>query len=193
MKKAGVADLGHLVYRKISEKLAGPRTWQATRYYVGQVPQTGNRRLYADQRSFLARLVPTDARISVHLGRIEQRKGKSEAAADLLNFLSTLSTRIDTAIFQQLVALGKRHEFAPTLVEKGVDVMLAIDLVVMAERNEFDTAYLLSADGDYTHAVESVRAHGKRMFAVSADHGAQLARAVDSFIHVDSLWFSDCF
>ena len=34
--------------------------------------------------------------------------------------------------------------------------MLATDMVAMACRKEYDAAYLLSADGDYTHAVEFV-------------------------------------
>ena len=71
--------------------------------------------------------------------------------------------------------------------------MLAVDLVVMAERNEFETAYILSADGDYTHAVSAVRAHDKKVFAVSASHGAQLAGAVNSFIRVDAAWLGDCY
>lgn len=171
----------------------GPRTWQATRYYVGQVPQTGNLRIYADQRSFLARLAASDPRISVHLGRIEKRRGRNAAAAELLHYLSSLATRIDPEVYQQLVALGRRHESAPVLVEKGVDVMLAVDLVVMAERDEFDTACLLTADGDYTHAAESVKHHDKRVFAVSASHGAQVAREVHSSIHVDLAWFADCY
>ena len=193
LKQAGVADLRRLDYAKISQKLAGPRTWHGTRYYIGQVPQTGNLRLYADQRSFLAHLEATDPRISVHLGRIEERRGRNEAAAELLQYLSGLATRIDTAVFQQLVALGRRHQSAPVLVEKGVDVMLAVDLVVMAQRDELDTAYLLTADGDYTHAAETARSFGKKVFAASAATGAQLGRAVDAFIRLDSAWFTDCY
>ncbi len=79
------------------------------------------------------------------------------------------------------------------MVEKAVDVMLAVDLVVLAERDTFDTAYLLSADGDYTHAVRFARELGKKVFAVSASHGAQLAAVTNAFIRVDTTWLSDCF
>jgi uncharacterized LabA/DUF88 family protein len=71
--------------------------------------------------------------------------------------------------------------------------MIAVDMVVMAERDELDTAYLLSADGDFTPAVHAVRAHGKKVFAVSAGRGAQLAATVDSFIPVSAGWFADCY
>ena len=64
LSELGVADLGRLNYAKISEKLVAPRTWIGTRYYIGQVQQKRNPRLYADQRRFLAHLKATDARIS---------------------------------------------------------------------------------------------------------------------------------
>jgi uncharacterized LabA/DUF88 family protein len=79
------------------------------------------------------------------------------------------------------------------MVEKAVDVMLAVDMVVMAERDQYDAAYLLSADGDFTPAVAAVRAHGKKVYGVSPAHGAQLAAAVDTFINLKREWFNDCY
>ncbi len=81
---------------------------------------------------------------------------------------------------------------ATTFVEKAVDVFLAVDMVVMAERDEYDTAYLLSADGDFTPAVNAVRAHGKKVLAASAASGAKLAASVDTFIRLKPEWFIDC-
>ena len=90
------------------------------------------------------------------------------------------------------LAQGQQKTFA--FVEKAVDVMLAVDLVVMAERNGFDDAYLLSADGDFTPAVEHVRSRGKNVYAVAASSGARLAAAVNSFIRIPaSSWFADCY
>ena len=48
----------------------------------------------------------------------------------------------------------------------------------MAERDEYDTAYVLSADGDYTHAVKFALGRGKKVFAVSARDAYELATAV---------------
>ena len=53
------------------------------------------------------------------------------------------------------------------MVEKAVDVMLAVDLVAMAIRNEYEAAYVLSADGDYTPAVEIARSLGKKVYAAA--------------------------
>lgn len=79
------------------------------------------------------------------------------------------------------------------MVEKAVDVMLAVDFVLMAQRNEYDAAYLLTADGDFTPAVDAAKELGKKIYAASPSHGAKLASHVDSFIKLDSLWFDDCF
>ncbi len=70
--------------------------------------------------------------------------------------------------------------------------MLAVDLVVMAERNEFDAAYLLSADGDFTPAVQAVRANDKNVYVASPVAGARLASVANAYICLPPDWFDDC-
>lgn len=193
LKNLGLEDLGRLDYGKISRKLLGPRDWIATRYYIGRVPQVGNSSLYSAQRRFLASLRATDARISTHLGRLEARPVDDPAASELLHYLATLRVRIDPGVYQDLIQIGTRHRKATALVEKAVDVMLAVDMVVMAERGEFDAAYLLSADGDFTPAVRAVRDRGLKAYAVSPGAGAQLAGVVNSYIRLERAWFDDCY
>jgi uncharacterized LabA/DUF88 family protein len=193
LKNAKVVDLGRLDYVKIAQKLCGPRTWQESRYYIGQVSQVGNPKLYADQRSFLDRFRRADKRNTVHLGRLEPRQAKSEAATELLHYLHNLKTKIDPQVFKDLVNIGQRHQTTQVMVEKAVDVMLAVDLVAMAQQNQFETAYILSADGDYTHAVTIAKKCNKRVFAVSAGYGHQLASVVDRFIRIDSNWLAQCY
>ena len=78
--------------------------------------------------------------------------------------------------------IARRHCEATVFVEKAVDVFLAVDFVTLAINDAYDAAYLLSADGDYTPAVEAVRNLKKKVYAASPMSGAQLARAVSSFI-----------
>lgn len=193
IKNLGVKNPGRLDYARISTKLLGPRQWIATRYYVGRVPQTGNKTLYADQRRFLASLVATDQRISSHLGRLERRPVEDPAANELRRYLANLQTRIDRVVYHDLIRIAQTHQNTTALVEKAVDVMLAVDMVVMSERNEFDAAYLLSADGDFTPAVEAVRAHGRKVYAASPAVGAHLGKVVNSFIRLSRDWFDDCY
>ena len=131
-----------------SLKLVGPRQWVGTRYYIGRVPQSGDVTLYTSQRRFLAKL-ESESRISTHLGRLEPRPVTNPTSRNLRSYLSNLRTKIDFRVFQDLMVLARRQQKTTVLVEKAVDVMLAVDLVVMAERDDFDDAYLLSADGDF--------------------------------------------
>jgi uncharacterized LabA/DUF88 family protein len=191
--QAGVEDRGRLDYRKISEKLLGPRQWVGTRYYIGQINQKHNASLYAQQRSFLAGLQSTDPRISVHLGRIEPRTAKNEAANELREYLDNLQTEIDATVLSDLSEIARRHGEATVFVEKAVDVFLAVDFVTLAINDAYDAAYLLTADGVYTPAVEEVRRLNKKVYAASLLSGAQLASAVNSFIHLQPNWFDDCY
>ena len=53
--------------------------------------------------------------------------------------------------------LEKRKRDGETyFVEKATDVNLALDLVLDAQANEYDEAYLLSNDGDFSGAVKAV-------------------------------------
>ncbi|MYD69248.1 MAG: NYN domain-containing protein [Acidobacteria bacterium] len=117
--------------------------------------------VYRDQRQFLAGLERTDPRITTHLGRLEERPEDNPAARELLHYLANLPQRIDSDVYRHLMQIGKTHRRQTVTVEKAVDVMLAVDLVVMAERDEFDAAYVLSRDGDFTPAVAAVREHKK--------------------------------
>ena len=191
LKEAGVSDRFRLDYGKISRKLLGLRTWVQTRYYIGRVDQRQGEKVYADQRSFVAKLQNTDSRISTHFGRIEPRPAERGAAEELQKYLHGLKVRIDPGVFSDLVAIASKYKNI-AWVEKAVDVQLAIDMVVMAIRDDYDAAYLLSADGDFTGAVEFVRGFGKKVYVACAGYGAQLAKAANAFIRLDAAWFKDC-
>ena len=47
--------------------------------------------------------------------------------------------------------------------EKGVDVQIAIDLVIGAVENKYDTAIIVSSDTDLIPAIKYVRSKGKRV------------------------------
>jgi uncharacterized LabA/DUF88 family protein len=62
----------------------------------------------------------------------------------------------------------------------------------MGHKNQYDAAYLLTADGDFTPAVLAVRAIGKKVYCASPATGAQLAAAANNFIPLKPSFFSDC-
>jgi uncharacterized LabA/DUF88 family protein len=192
LRDAGVEEIGRLDFGRISRKLVGARTWLATRYYVGRIQQLSNPRLYAGQRKFLKRLRSTDARVSVHMGRLESKIVESRAARELEALLAQVKTGIDPLLRRELIELARTHSKPRVHVEKAVDVMLAVDLVVLAERSQLDVAFLLSTDGDFTPAVAAVRSLGRRVFAASPGRGVMLEAACDAFIRLPKECFDDC-
>ncbi|PIR44877.1 MAG: hypothetical protein COV10_02540 [Candidatus Vogelbacteria bacterium CG10_big_fil_rev_8_21_14_0_10_51_16] len=59
--------------------------------------------------------------------------------------------------------------------EKGVDVQIAVDLLVGAYEDEYDTAVLLSSDTDLIPAIKKVRNLGKRVEYVGFSHRPSFA------------------
>lgn len=74
---------------------------------------------------------------------------------------------------------GYRH-----LVEKAVDVKIAVDIVLGAVRDEYDHGYLLSADGDFSPAIEAAQEQGKRIYVATPGSSYQLALVADVFIQL---------
>jgi len=193
LKNAGLTNLGQLNYAKVSRKILMGREWVATHYYVGQVRQEDNAQLYAAQRRAMMWLKARDTRIRIIYGRLEPRRVINDAAIELKEYLANLTIRIDRDVYRYLSALANRYERLTVPVEKAVDVNIAVDMVSMAINNEYDTAYLLSADGDFTPAVDTAMAQGKKIFAVSIEPGAKLAKSVHKFIRLNKDWFDECF
>jgi len=52
-------------------------------------------------------------------------------------------------------------------VEKGVDVKLAVDLIVNAYKDNYDVAVLISNDADFIPSIEEVKKLGKQVYNVS--------------------------
>ena len=49
------------------------------------------------------------------------------------------------------------------LVEKGIDIMLATDLLYFAWNNFYDVALLVSGDSDFAYALQAVKNMGKHV------------------------------
>ena len=72
-------------------------------------------------------------------------------------------------------------------VEKGIDVLLAIDLLWYAFHNAYDTAILVSGDDDFVPAVNSVISLGRRveLWTFEDSLGKEIGNLVDKKILLD--------
>ncbi len=185
----GVEGLDHL---RVCDKLRQARSLAYVGYYIGRLapdaPHYGNqRRLFHQLRT---------QGINVVEGRIEKRpagSALSDRVNELLAWLTkNVSGRMDRPLYNILRQRVADLVDSYVWVEKAVDVHIAVDMVGMARRDEYDVGYLLSADGDYTPVAAEVRRLGKKVFAVSPSHGNELSKAVDLYIHLRPDWFQDC-
>ncbi len=80
-------------------------------------------------------------------------------------------------------------------IQKGVDTLIATDMVSMAFLNHFDIAFLVSGDGDLAPAVEAVKAAGKQIIvaAFSRSRSAAVANAADHEIVLDAAYLTNCY
>jgi len=184
LKSIGV-DSGSLDYRRVARDLLIDRELIGIRFYVGKV--RGDLKRVRPQGRFLSRL--RDQGVRVFLGRIERRSAPAASnpvAAKLRDRITSHADDLPETLRRDLLALC--NEDVPYYVEKQVDVRIAVDIVSGALTDEYDVAYLLSADGDFVPAVEQARKAGKKVFMASPVPGHQLGQAATATIRLDREW-----
>jgi len=104
-----------------------------------------------------------------------------------------------------LNALGRKPYFSIVLgrleirpggfyVEKGVDIAIAVDLLDLAYHNTYDTAILITGDGDFSKAVEMIQRMGKHVENSSTKSclSFNLQKTCDKTVLLDSSLLDSC-
>lgn len=89
---------------------------------------------------------------------LQDPEQRSEAYREQQDFLNALR---ETPYLE--VRLGGTKLAQGTPVEKGIDVMLATDLLQFAWNNLYDVAVLVSGDSDFAYALQAVKNVGKHV------------------------------
>jgi len=108
-------------------------------------------------------------------------------ASDQDKFLASL---YDTPHLE--VKLGIWKQRGSTMVEKGVDVMLAVDLVTHAFQDHYDTAIIVSGDADFYPALQAAKNVGKQVEVAAFDTNisSEAARVADLHIKLTKTFFT---
>jgi uncharacterized LabA/DUF88 family protein len=162
----------------LSAKLCGADRRLLRTYYYNASKQLEDDPLGDQQRFFSA--LSKIPYLEVRLGRLERRY--------------TGIGRLDPE--KRKAAEGALGTALPefTLVEKGVDVQLAVDMVEMARKNIYDVAVLITGDGDFSSAVGAVKDMGKyvELAHVEGQPCRQLQSACDIEVVLDQAFLSNC-
>ena len=91
------------------------------------------------------------------------------------------------------VRLGSSKTRGDVTVEKGVDIMLATDLLRFAWEDLYDVAVVVSGDGDFSYAVQAVKDMGKHVevAAFPSNLAWELANVADDRVFFNPEYFSD--
>lgn len=167
-------------FSKFSQLLCGGRELVRAYYYNAPVNQQAFPDIYKDFFGSL-KTVPY---FVLKLGRLEKRTIKVDKEALIKTFGE------DTA----KLILEKWGEVITTYVEKGVDIDLATDMLRLAYNNAYDTAIIVTADGDFVSAVKGVKDMGKHVENAnfSDGKGYHIRTACDRFIPLDKNFLKSC-
>ncbi len=83
------------------------------------------------------------------------------------------------------VRLGRLEPRGNTFVEKGVDIAIAVDMLSMAFINAYDTAILVSSDGDFAKAIRAVCDLGKHVEAACFHKAYHVKNEADKVIELN--------
>ena len=91
------------------------------------------------------------------------------------------------------VRLGGSKVRGAVAVEKGIDIMVATDMLRLGWENLYDVAILVSGDGDFAYAVQTVKNMGKHVeiAAFPANLAWELANVADDREFFTPAYFSD--
>ena len=91
------------------------------------------------------------------------------------------------------VCLGISKYRGDVLVEKGVDIMMATDLLQFAYRDLYDVAVLVSGDADFAYAMQATKNLGKHVevMAFPSNLSYELSQTADVLHVVDPEFFDD--
>lgn len=105
--------------------------------------------------------------VRYYIGQIKPKNGNKKSQ-ELHKHQQILFERLKKAGFY--IVRGRIRQIGKTFTEKGVDVRIAIDLIEGAYEDRYDTAILISSDGDIAPAVEMARRKGKKVEVVGFIH-----------------------
>lgn len=130
-----------------------------------------------DFRAFAEKLTKDRSLFRIYYYNVERLPGRNhQAYQDQQRFFSAL---YNTPYLE--VKLGTSKRRGDQAVEKGIDIMIATDMLKLAWSDYFDVAILVSGDGDFYYAVQAVKDMGKyvEVAAFSANLSPELGKVAD--------------
>ncbi len=142
-----------------------------------------------DYRKFTSKLCGDRELIRTYYYNIRQESSENPRLAE--NQDRFLNALYETEYLE--VKLGIWKPRGHTMVEKGVDVMIAADLISHAYEDHYDVAILVSGDADFYPALQAVKDVGKQVEVAAFDSNlsSESARFADVVTRFSKSYFND--
>lgn len=140
---------------------------------------------YAGQRRFFDAIGLTPG-VQLRLGHIAERSSPIEKP--VLDAIRNAAAAVSTDADRLIVEFGREWTFRIERHQKGVDTLIALDLVRLAGRAAFDTAILVAGDRDLAEAVRAAQDFGRRVVIATPRRRSvakELARLADEIVDLD--------
>jgi uncharacterized LabA/DUF88 family protein len=118
----------------------------------------------------------------------QDEKRRPKESSDQQRFLNVLYS-----VPYLEVRLGITREHQGVTVEKGVDIMLATDVLQYAWNNLYDTAIVVSGDADFTYALQTAKNLGKYIEIASfeSNQSPEMVQVADCLHALTAEYFTD--
>lgn len=118
---------------------------------------------------------------------LQESQPRVEGVREQQDFLETLRK---TAYLELRLGTTKLSQGVP--VERGIDVMLATDLLYFAANNSYDIAILVSGDSDFGYTLQVVKNMGKHVEVAYFENAASrdLVNSADALHQLDRKFFT---
>lgn len=144
---------------------------------------------YDGQRRFFNAIARAEG-IQLRLGHIAERP--SRIARPMRRALRETAEGLGIDPDELLSEFNSRWTFYPDRRQKGVDTLIALDMVRLASRSAFSVAVLIAGDRDLAEVVRTVQDFGIRAIIATPNRNSvagELAQLADSVIDIQE---SDC-
>jgi len=158
--------------------------------YHGLKKECGNTRLNYSKFSALLANKRKLVRTYFYTSTLDATKGKHETVRGQQKFLNALKNEPYITIKHRPLQYKEGIPF-----EKGVDILIATDMLTNALRACYDTAILVSGDGDFAPVLEEITRAGKQIenAVFPSSRSDALISASDLFIELHKNDLKSCF
>ena len=91
------------------------------------------------------------------------------------------------------IRFGSLNRSRRPIYEDTVDIIMTIDILDMAYKDQYDAAILVTGDGDFAYVANAVKEIGKHVIVAAFDENLSnlLSDIADDTIHFDDAFFND--